>query len=33
MGILTEIIKFISDGGIWMWPIMIAGAVGIAIFF
>lgn len=33
MRILTEIIKFISDGGIWMWPIMTAGAVGIAIFF
>lgn len=33
MGIITEIIKFIADGGIWMWPIMIAGAVGIAIFF
>ena len=32
MEIITEIIKFISDGGIWMWPIMIAGAVGIAIF-
>lgn len=33
MGFLTGIIKFISDGGIWMWPIMTAGAVGIAIFF
>ncbi len=33
MGFLTNIIKFISDGGIWMWPIMTAGAVGIAIFF
>jgi len=32
MGLLTEIIKFIADGGIWMWPIMTAGAVGIAIF-
>ena len=33
MEIITNIIKFIADGGIWMWPIMIAGAVGIAIFF
>ena len=33
MGFFTGIIKFISDGGIWMWPIMTAGAVGIAIFF
>lgn len=32
MEIITNIIKFIADGGIWMWPIMIAGAVGIAIF-
>lgn len=33
MEIISGTIKFISDGGIWMWPIMIAGAVGIAIFF
>lgn len=33
MDILHGVIKFISDGGIWMWPIMAAGAVGIAIFF
>ena len=33
MDFITGLIKFISDGGIWMWPIMIAGAVGIAIFF
>lgn len=32
MEFLTGIIKFISDGGLWMWPIMTAGAVGIAIF-
>ena len=33
MGYINDIVKFISDGGIWMWPIMIAGAVGIALFF
>lgn len=33
MDIISGTIKFISDGGIWMWPIMIAGAIGIAIFF
>lgn len=33
MGFLTGIVKFIFDGGVWMWPIMTAGAVGIAIFF
>lgn len=33
MDIISGTVKFISDGGIWMWPIMIAGAIGIAIFF
>jgi biopolymer transport protein ExbB len=33
MDFLNHIVKFISDGGIWMWPIMTAGAVGIGIFF
>jgi len=30
---ISALIKFISDGGIWMWPIITAGAVGFAIFF
>lgn len=30
---INALIKFISDGGIWMWPIIIAGAIGFAIFF
>lgn len=33
MDFLNTLIKFISDGGIWMWPIIISGAVGVAIFF
>lgn len=33
MGLINGIIKFISDGGLWMWPIIISGAVGFAIFF
>jgi biopolymer transport protein ExbB len=33
MDFLSTLIKFISDGGIWMWPIITAGAVGFAIFF
>lgn len=32
MGPLDNIVKFVSDGGIWMWPIITAGAVGFAIF-
>lgn len=32
MDFLTHIIKFISDGGFFMWPTMTAGSVGIAIF-
>ncbi len=30
---ISALIKFVSDGGIWMWPIITAGAIGIAIFF
>jgi biopolymer transport protein ExbB len=33
MEYINHIVKFVSDGGIWMWPIIIAGAVGIALFF
>lgn len=33
MGFINGLIKFIADGGIWMWPIITAGAVGIAISF
>lgn len=32
MELINGFVKFVSDGGIWMWPIIIAGAVGIAIF-
>jgi biopolymer transport protein ExbB len=30
---ISALIKFVSDGGIWMWPIITAGAIGFAIFF
>jgi biopolymer transport protein ExbB len=33
MGLINALIKFVSDGGIWMWPIITAGAVGYAMFF
>jgi biopolymer transport protein ExbB len=31
MGIIDEIVKFFIDGGFWMYPILVAGAVGFAI--
>src|SRR5437016_11994389 len=33
MGFISGLIKFISDGGIWMWPIIVSGAIGFAMFF
>src|SRR5690606_214613 len=31
MGVFTEIVKFIQDGGAFMYPILLVGAIGIAI--
>ena len=31
MGVITEIVRFIQDGGIFMYPILVVGAVGGAI--
>jgi biopolymer transport protein ExbB len=33
MDFFNDIIKFVVDGGIWMWPIIVAGAIGFAITF
>ncbi len=33
MGFIEGTIKFVVDGGFWMWPIIVVGAVGFAIAF
>ncbi len=31
MGLINYMVKFFQDGGFWMWPILIVGAIGLAI--
>ena len=31
MNIINSIIKFFAEGGFWMYPILVVGAVGVAI--
>jgi biopolymer transport protein ExbB len=33
MGFIEDSIKFVVDGGFWMWPIIVVGAIGFAIAF
>lgn len=33
MGLIDGAIKFVVEGGFWMWPIIVVGAVGFAIAF
>lgn len=31
MGVIDSIVKFFIDGGVWMYPILVVGAIGLAI--